>query len=108
MEIEFPLDVKHSIVTGICSESGVLDSRCFDSAIEYVKSTVENHFFADFIQSEYNAKHQVCDVATSDLRQSSTTVHAYGLIFNMGHANDWCSFYETNYLNTFPPLRSMF
>jgi hypothetical protein len=59
MEIDFPLDVKNSIVTGICSESGNLDPKCFDSALNFVKSTVENRFFGDFLQSEFNAKHEV-------------------------------------------------
>jgi hypothetical protein len=73
MEIEFPLDVKHSIVTGICSESGILDSKCFDSALDYVKSTVENRYFSDFLQSEFNAKHQVslAHCSSKDLRYSN-------------------------------------
>jgi hypothetical protein len=63
MEIDFPLDVKNSIVTGICSESGNLDPKCFDSALNFVKSTVENRFFGDFLQSEFNAKHEVYFIA---------------------------------------------
>ena len=59
MEIDFRLDVKHYIVTGICSETGILNPKCFDSALEHVKTTVENSFFTDFLQSEFNAKHQV-------------------------------------------------
>ena len=66
MEIEFLLEVKNSIVTGICSESGSLDPKCFDSALEFVKSSVESRFFADFLQSEFNAKHEVIFIQLLD------------------------------------------
>lgn len=80
MEIEFPLIVKHSIVTGICSESGLLDTRfyfyclvpeailifnfflmnsCFDSALEFVTEKIDSEHFQDFLRSEYHAKHLV-------------------------------------------------
>lgn len=65
LEIDFPLSVKHSIITGICSESGHLDTSCFDAALNYVTTKVEKEHFGDFINSDFNAKHQV-DVLSQD------------------------------------------
>jgi len=62
--VHLPTEIKKNIVEKICAESGVVEPGCFDDAQEKVVDILETEYFPDFLQSEYNAKHQV-DVLTS-------------------------------------------
>ena len=62
--VHLPTETKRNIVEKICAESGLVKPSCFDEAQEKMVEILETDYFPDFLQSEYNAKHQV-DVLTS-------------------------------------------
>ena len=51
-------ETTHEIVQGICTDSGGVDERCFDAAVEQILKSLEAEYFRDFLRSECYAKYQ--------------------------------------------------
>lgn len=61
--VAIPTELKKEMVELICHESGLVSPHCFDQAQVAVEELLERDHFPHFLQSEFNAKHQV-DILT--------------------------------------------
>ncbi len=51
-EISLPAEIRQSVVSGICSETGKVDPGSFDDAYEIIKSEMETQHFPSFLRSK--------------------------------------------------------
>ena len=52
-EILLPPEVRHSVVSGICSETGRVDPDCFDNAFDFVTAEIEANELPPFLRSQF-------------------------------------------------------